>query len=237
MTAPNTDSLPRHVGIIMDGNGRWAQKRNLPRTFGHKEGAEVFKKITDLCIDRKIEYLTLYAFSTENWKRPAEETGALMKLFDVYLGDARSYSDRNVRIVFLGDKSAFGKKLSEKMTSLENDTKGNDGMTLMLAMNYGGRDDIIHAAKKAAELASEGFLKPSDINEELFSDMLYTGNAPDVDLMIRTGGEYRLSNFLIWQCAYAEFWFTDVLWPDFGAKELDGALEAFASRKRRFGGV
>ena len=221
----------------MDGNGRWAKKRNLPRTFGHKEGAEAFKKITDLCIGKNIEYLTLYAFSTENWKRPAEETSAIMTLFDKYLGDADMYSDKNVRIIFLGSKAAFGKRLSEKMIRLEEDTAGNDGMTLMLAMNYGGRDDIVTAARKAAELSADGFIKPSDIDEELFSGMLYTKNAPDVDLMIRTGGEYRLSNFLLWQCAYAEFWFTDVLWPDFGAEELDSALEAFALRKRRFGGV
>ncbi len=237
MIRPDSGVLPRHVGIIMDGNGRWAQKRGLPRTLGHTEGAAVFRRVTDLCADAGIEYLTVYAFSTENWKRPPEETGALMALFERYLGDVKKYAEKNIRIVFLGDKTPFGKRLVPKMTELEEKTAENDGMTLMIAMNYGGRDDIVYAAKKAAGLAAEGFLKPDDITEELFSDMLYTGNAPAVDLMIRTGGEYRLSNFLIWQCAYAEFWFTDVLWPDFGESELEQALEVYSSRKRRFGGV
>ena len=231
------DRLPVHVGFIMDGNGRWAKKRGLPRSLGHKEGAAVFKKIADYCLDLGIKYITFYAFSTENWKRPADEVNAIMDLFDAYLDDVGKYAAKKTRIVFLGDKAPFRKSIRDKMIDIENKTRDFDAMTLMLAMNYGGRDDIVHAAKKAVQLASEGYLKPEDITEDMFSKLLYTDGMPDVDLVIRPSGEYRLSNFLIWQCAYAEYYFSDVLWPDFKAADLDKALEEYASRNRRFGGV
>lgn len=231
------DKLPVHVGFIMDGNGRWAKKRGLPRSLGHKEGAAVFKKIADYCLDLGIKYITFYAFSTENWKRPADEVNAIMDLFDAYLDDVGKYAAKKTRIVFLGDKAPFRKSIRDKMIDIENKTRDFDAMTLMLAMNYGGRDDIVRAAKKAVQLASEGYLKPEDITEDMFSKLLYTEGMPDVDLVIRPSGEYRLSNFLIWQCAYAEYYFSDVLWPDFKTADLDKALEEYASRNRRFGGV
>lgn len=231
------DKLPVHVGFIMDGNGRWAKKRGLPRSLGHKEGAAVFKKIADYCLDLGIKYITFYAFSTENWKRPADEVNAIMDLFDAYLDDVGKYAAKKTRIVFLGDKAPFRKSIRDKMIDIENKTRDFDAMTLMLAMNYGGRDDIVHAAKKAVQFASEGYLKPEDITEDMFSKLLYTDGMPDVDLVIRPSGEYRLSNFLIWQCAYAEYYFSDVLWPDFKTADLDKALEEYASRNRRFGGV
>lgn len=233
----SSEKLPRHVGFIMDGNGRWAQKRGLPRKMGHREGALVFKRIADYCREIGIKYVTFYAFSTENWKRPADEVNALMDIFDKYLDDAEEYAEKKTRMVFLGDKAPFRESIRNKMLSLEERTREFEKCTLMLAMNYGGRDDIVYAAKKAAELASSGYIGIDDINEEMFGKLLYTGNAPDVDLVIRPSGEYRLSNFLIWQCAYAEYYFSDVLWPDFKASDLDRALKAYSERNRRFGGV
>lgn len=221
----------------MDGNGRWAQKRGLPRTAGHKAGAETFKKIVDACRKIGIKYLTFYAFSTENWKRPKDEVDTLMELFYRYIDDAYGFSGKKARIRFLGDKSPFPQKLREKMEKLEKDSAAYDSITIMLAMNYGGRDDILYAAKRAAELAAAGDIKVSDIDEKVFGGLLYTGSAPDADLVIRTSGEERISNFLLWQSAYAEFYFTDVLWPDFNEKELMKAIEVYSSRKRRFGGV
>lgn len=233
----SSEKLPRHVGFIMDGNGRWAQKRGLPRKMGHRAGAEVFKKIGDRCREIGIEYATFYAFSTENWKRPADEVEALMDIFDRYLDDAEEYAEKKTRMIFLGDKAPFRESIREKMLSLEERTREFDSFTIMLAMNYGGRDDIVYAAKKAAELVSSGYIGSGDITEEMFGKLLYTGNAPDVDLVIRPSGEFRLSNFLIWQCAYAEYYFSDVLWPDFKASDLDKALKAYSERDRRFGGV
>ena len=233
----STEKLPRHVGFIMDGNGRWAQKRGLPRKMGHRAGAEVFKKIADYCREIGIKYVTFYAFSTENWKRPADEVGALMDLFDKYLDDAEEYARKKTRMVFLGDKAPFRESIQRKMLSIEERTSQFDSCTVMLAMNYGGRDDIVYAAKKAAELVSSGYMSSDDITEDMFGSLLYTGNAPDVDLVVRPSGEYRLSNFLIWQCAYAEYYFSDVLWPDFTTSDLDKALTAYSERNRRFGGV
>ncbi len=230
-------TIPSHIGIIMDGNGRWAKKRGLPRTFGHREGANTFNKISSACRKRGVKYLTVYAFSTENWKRPKEEVDELMRLFNNYIDDAFDDGKENVRIIFLGSKEPFDKPLRDKMEQLEKDTAHFDGMTLMLAMNYGGRDDIVHATKKLASKLSNGEINLDDINEEAFAKELYTTNTPDVDLLIRPGGEYRISNFLLWQSAYAEFYFTDVLWPDFNEKELDNAIEVFSRRNRRFGGV
>lgn len=227
--------LPVHIGFIMDGNGRWAAKRGLPRKFGHREGAAVFKKIADHCIDIGIKYVTFYAFSTENWKRPDDEVNALMELFDKYLDDVYEYAEKKTRVVFLGDKSPFRPSIQDKMLKLEEQTRNFDRCTIMLAMNYGGRDDIVYAAKRTAELVKSGHIAPEDINEQLFGELLYTGNAPDVDLVVRPGGEHRLSNFLIWQCAYAEFWSCDTLWPDFKPSDLDRAIDDFSERNRRFG--
>lgn len=231
------EQLPQHIGFIMDGNGRWAKKRGLPRKFGHREGAKTFKKIVRYCRNLGIRYISFYAFSTENWKRPEDEVNAIMKLFDQYIDDVRGFFDEETRMVFLGDKSKFTDSLQKKMYALEADTAHYDQMTLMIAANYGGRDEIAHAARALAEQVKAGTLNPEDITEDSVSANLYTAGIPDVDLLIRPSGELRLSNYLIWQTAYAEFYFTDVLWPDFDEKQLDRALIDFASRNRRFGGV
>ena len=235
--AVSKEKLPVHVGFIMDGNGRWASKRGLPRSIGHKEGAETFNRITRRCKDLGIKYVTYYAFSTENWSRPADEVSALMKLFEQYLGDAEKYVKDNTRLIFLGDKSKFSEKLRLRMEELEEKSRDFDSMTVLLAMNYGGRDEIVRAARRAAALVKDRSITLDQIDESLFSSLLYTGGIPDPDLIIRPGGEKRLSNFLTWESAYSEFSFTDVLWPDFNAKELDKALEDFAQRGRRFGGI
>ncbi|MBQ8905336.1 MAG: isoprenyl transferase [Ruminococcus sp.] len=234
---PPPEQLPQHIGFIMDGNGRWAKKRGLPRKFGHREGAKTFKKIVRYCRNLGIRYISFYAFSTENWKRPEDEVNAIMKLFDQYIDDVRGFFDEETRMVFLGDKSKFTDSLQKKMYALEADTAHYDQMTLMIAANYGGRDEIAHAARALAEQVKAGTLNPEDITEDSVSANLYTAGIPDVDLLIRPSGELRLSNYLIWQTAYAEFYFTDVLWPDFDEKQLDRALIDFASRNRRFGGV
>lgn len=237
MSGLNSSNLPVHIGFIMDGNGRWAKKRGLERKFGHKEGARTFRKIVSYCKELGIKYVTFYAFSTENWKRPKDEVEAIMALFDQYLDEVREHTKENVRVMFIGDKSAFDENFRNKMIALEEDSKDFDAMTLILAINYGGRDDIIYAAKQAAELVKNGSISSSQIDEGLFSGLLYTRGVPDVDYIIRPSGELRLSNFLIWQAAYAEYYFTDVLWPDFGKRDLDKALDEFKNRKRRFGGV
>lgn len=229
--------LPEHIAFIMDGNGRWARKRGLPRKFGHREGAKNFKRIARYCKDIGIKNISFYAFSTENWKRPKDEVDAIIELFREYIVDVRNYIGEEVRVIFLGDKTIFDDDLQKKMNDLEADTKDNHEMTMLLAINYGGRDDIVHAAKKLAAKAVEGAIKPEDITEEMLGGQLYTLDVPDVDLMIRPSGELRISNFLIWQSAYAEFYFTDILWPDFSPKELEAALVDFAGRSRRFGGV
>ncbi|MDE6762192.1 MAG: di-trans,poly-cis-decaprenylcistransferase [Oscillospiraceae bacterium] len=221
----------------MDGNGRWAQKRGLPRKFGHREGAAAFRKIARYCKKIGIRYITFYAFSTENWSRPKDEIDELMKLFGEYIDEVSDYAEENTRLIFLGDKSAFGKEMADKMSELERNSRDFSDMTLMLAMNYGGRNDIVHAARQIAAMVENKEIRHTDVDESLISGLLYTGGIPDADLIIRPSGEKRLSNFLIWQSAYAELYFTDVLWPDFTPKELDKALEDFASRKRRFGGV
>lgn len=237
MSELNSAGFPVHIGFIMDGNGRWAKKRGLERKFGHKEGARTFRKIVSYCKELGIKYITFYAFSTENWKRPKDEVESIMALFNQYLDEVREHTKENVRVMFIGDKSAFDEKFRNKMIALEEDSKDFDAMTLILAINYGGRDDIIFAAKQAAELVKEGTISSSQIDESLFSNLLYTKGIPDVDYIIRPSGELRLSNFLIWQAAYAEYYFTDILWPDFDKKDLDKALDEFKNRKRRFGGV
>lgn len=230
-------NLPVHIGFIMDGNGRWAQKRGLPRKLGHREGAQAFRKIARYCKKIGIKYITFYAFSTENWKRPKDEIDELMWLFGEYLGEVEDYAKDKTRLIFLGDKSAFGDTLERRMIELEEKSSEFDEMILMLAMNYGGRDDIVHAVKQIASLAANREIRPGDIDESLVSSLLYTKGMPDVDLLIRPSGEKRISNFLLWQSAYAEFYYTDVLWPDFTPKELDKAIDEYASRNRRFGGL
>lgn len=229
--------LPRHVGFIMDGNGRWAKKRGLPRSFGHREGAKNFKKIVRYCKDIGLKNISFYAFSTENWQRPDDEVSTIMELFRDYIVDVRNFLSENTRMIFLGDKSAFDDDLREKMIKLEQDTAHYTEMNLMMAVNYGGRDEIAHSARILAQQAVEGKIKPDEITEQSVADNLYTAGFPDVDLLIRPSGELRLSNYLIWQCAYAEYYFTDVLWPDFSPKDLDKALIEFQNRNRRFGGV
>lgn len=231
------DNLPEHIAFIMDGNGRWAKKRGLPRRFGHREGAKTFKKITRYCKDIGIKNVTFYAFSTENWKRPEDEVSAIIELFREYIIDVRNYIGEEVRVLFLGDKTIFDDDLQKKMNDLEEDTKDYNKMTMLLAINYGGRDEIVHASKILSEQVRSGKIQPDEITEDMFQGYLYTADVPDVDLMIRPSGELRLSNFLIWQSAYAEFYFTDVLWPDFSPYELNKALIDFGKRSRRFGGV
>ncbi|MDE6834403.1 MAG: di-trans,poly-cis-decaprenylcistransferase [Ruminococcus sp.] len=229
--------LPQHVGFIMDGNGRWAKKRGLPRSFGHREGAKNFKKIVRYCKDIGLKNISFYAFSTENWQRPTDEINTIMELFRDYIVDVRNFLSENTRMIFLGDKSAFDDDLREKMIKLEEDTAHYKEMNLMMAVNYGGRDEIAHSARMLAQQAIDGKIKPEDITEKSVADNLYTAGFPDVDLLIRPSGELRLSNYLIWQCAYAEYYFTDVLWPDFSPKDLDKALIEYNNRNRRFGGV
>jgi len=225
--------LPRHVGIIMDGNGRWAKKRLLPRTAGHVQGAKAMKKCVRHCIDIGLECVTFYAFSTENWKRPKEEVNAIMKLLSDYLDDALKSPEDDVSMRFLGDPEPLPEELKEKMRRVTEISRDNKGLICCFAINYGGRDDIVHAAKELLKSGAD----PDSITEESISEHLYTAGLPDVDLIIRPSGEQRISNFLIWQSAYAEYVFMDVLWPDFGDRELDSALEEFARRNRRFGGI
>ncbi len=229
-------TLPVHLGIIMDGNGRWAKKRGMPRTFGHKAGAEAMRKILRECREIGIKYVTCYAFSTENWKRPKEEVDVLMRLFDEYLDEAEERFDKS-RLVFIGDKSLFSSSLREKMIRLEKETADIEGFTIFLAMNYGGRDEVVRAARILAEKAAAGEISPADIDEDAIERELYTYPAPDCDYIIRTSGEQRLSNFLMWQGTYSELYFTDTLWPDFDKKELYLALEEYSRRQRRFGGI
>ena len=230
--------LPVHIGIIMDGNGRWAQKRFLPRSAGHRAGAQNFRTITRYCSKIGIRYLTVYAFSTENWNRPSDEVGALLRLFQEYLEEAlRDFMDENIRVRFIGDVSAFPAELRGLIQEVEEASACKTGMVLNLAMNYGGRAEITRAAKKVAQEAVSGSLRPEELTEERFAQYLYTGSQPDPDLIIRPSGEERLSNFLLWQSAYAEVVDFDILWPDFKTSDLDRAIEIYSSRQRRFGGV
>ncbi|MBO4264870.1 MAG: di-trans,poly-cis-decaprenylcistransferase [Clostridia bacterium] len=222
---------PRHIAFIMDGNGRWAKMRNMPRENGHKEGAKTFRKVVDMCKDRGIDAITFYAFSSENWKRPKHEVDAIMLLFRDYLIDALDEIVKNdVRIVFLGDRTPLAQKLITLMDEVEQKSKNNK-LLLNIAINYGGKQEIVTAVNKALK---EG---KTEITEEDIQNNLYTVLSGDPDLIVRTGGEIRISNYLIWQSAYSEFYFTDVLWPDFDEKELDKAIGAYMSRQRRFGGL
>lgn len=241
MELPPKEAFPRHIGIIMDGNGRWAEKRGLPRSEGHSAGAKVFRSISDHAYDIGIECVTFYAFSTENWKRPVSEVRALMKLFKEYLVEAEDIMDerqkRGYCLRFIGDIGSIPSELTKLCNETETDITDKTKTIINIALNYGGRDEIIHSAKKLAEKVQAGEIKPDDINEELFENELYTKGMPPVDLIIRPSGEYRISNFMLWQSAYAEFWYSDILWPDFTTDDFDKAICDYAQRNRRFGGV
>ena len=231
------ENLPKHVGIIMDGNGRWAKRRGLPRKSGHGMGAKTFEIISEFAGDIGLHSVTFYAFSTENWKRDKEEVEALMVLLEDYLDNGLTkLAGRNARIRFIGDRSAFSESFQKKQKHMEEATKENSGLLLNIALNYGSRDEITRMVRSVAEKSARGELRPEDINEKFISDMLDTAGLPDVDLIIRPSGERRLSNFLMWQCAYAELWFDDVLWPDFSKNDLLRAIADFQNRDRRFGG-
>ena len=223
--------LPRHIAIIMDGNGRWAKKRGLPRTVGHKVGAETFRKIALYCKALGVEYLTIYAFSTENWKRPADEVSTLMSLLKKYMQEAIDTMERDqMKLRFFGDLSALSPELQALAHKANEVADRVEGFQANLCINYGGRDEILHAARECAAAGEE-------MTEENLERHLYSAGIPDPELIIRPGGELRLSNFLLWQCAYSEFYFCDTLWPDFGERDLDEAIVAFQQRDRRFGGV
>lgn len=226
-----------HIGIIMDGNGRWAKKRGLPRTAGHARGVTVFQDITRYCNQLGLSAVTYYAFSTENWSRPPEEVQKIMSLLKEYLHKAFDYKKENNRVRFLGDPTPLDPEIRQMMTEIEEGSRDKTGMTLNLAINYGGRAEIVQGAQKLARQCLAGALRPEEITESLFSEQLYTAGEPDPDIILRPSGEKRLSNFLLWQCAYSEFIYMNVLWPDFKRRDLDAALEEYASRSRRFGGV
>lgn len=228
--------IPKHVAIIMDGNRRWAKKRGLPTQLGHSEGANTLEKMADICEDLGIKYLTVYAFSTENWKRSEEEVDHLMKLLAKHIKEFdKKIKNRNVRFRLVGEISRLNKDLQDGIIEIEERTKNNTGLTVNIAINYGGRAEIAIATQKIAEDVKNDKIKIEDINEELIYKYLQTKESPDPDLLIRTGGEQRLSGFLLWQSSYSELYFTDVLWPDFDKKELEKAIEEFNNRKRNFG--
>lgn len=236
--APQVDfaRLPRHVAIILDGNGRWAKARGLPRTAGHGAGAEAFRRIGNYCKDIGIEYLTVYAFSTENWKRPPEEVRTIMDIFEKYMMEALSIMERDrFKMRFFGDISALSPRLQELMAAAEEKSTHYEGCQMNMCINYGGRDEIIRAVRRYAQEFKDG--TAPELTEETFGNYLYSAGIPDPDLIIRTSGEERLSNFLPWQGAYSELYFTDVLWPDFTERDMDAALAEFQRRDRRFGGV
>ena len=238
---PQFSVLPRHVGIIMDGNGRWAQQRGLPRYKGNIEGAKTFRKIGEFAGNLGIECLTFYAFSTENWKRPPEEVAAIMDLFREYLRELderkAENEEKGIKVNFIGDRTGIPKDILKMMGYSERITRKKDHVILNIAINYGGRQEILHSVQEIAKEVEKGKLKSSEITEDMISDHLYTGGLPDPDLIIRPSGEYRLSNFLLWQSAYSEFWYSDILWPDFTEEDFTAALREFEKRNRRFGGV
>lgn len=232
--------VPRHIAVIMDGNGRWAKKRGLPRKAGHKVGAETFRTIATYCKDIGVQYFTVYAFSTENWKRPQDEVDALMNLFRTYLREAaETMVARGVAVRVLGDLSVLPEDIRRQIDEVHAlaDTLGENAATASLCINYGGRDEIKNAMRALAKQVQDGTLKPEDITEDSISQNLYTAHMPDPDLIIRPSGEIRTSNFLLWQSAYSEYYFTDVLWPDFSTQDMDAAIADFNRRSRRFGGV
>ena len=230
--------LPVHIGIIMDGNGRWAKKRGLPRSAGHSAGADSLKKIVTECNKMGIKYITVYAFSTENWKRPKEEVDYLMNLLMDYLKNAETtLAGENVVIKAIGSRKELSDELCEQIKKTEEFTKNNDGIVMNIALNYGSREEIVNSVKKICKNVQNGGCSIEDINSEMISDNLYTASQPDPDLIIRTSGEERISNFLLWQLAYSELWFTDKLWPDFNINDLHQAIIDYQNRNRRYGGV
>ena len=230
--------IRQHVALILDGNGRWAKKRGLPRTAGHKKGCEAVENIVEVAARMGIRYLTVYGFSTENWKRPEEEVSTLMQLFRFYAKRLQKIAmANNVRVRMIGERSRFAPDLQKAIEGLETSTKDNTGLTFVIAVNYGGRDEITRAVRRMTQDAKNGIIEPSDITEDTVASYLDTAGMPDPDLMIRTSGELRLSNYLLWQLAYAELYVTDCLWPDFDREELENAIRAFNRRDRRFGGI
>lgn len=230
--------LPEHIGVIMDGNGRWAKKRGLPRSAGHKAGADSLKKIVTACNKLGIKYITVYAFSTENWSRPKDEVDYLMGLLLGYLKDAENtLAGENVVIRAIGSRAELSEEIQEQIIKTENFTSKNTGIVMNIALNYGSREEITHAVRNICRDVESGSLKAEDISQEIISSELYTGGQPDPDLLIRTSGEIRLSNFMLWQLAYSEMYFTNKLWPDFTVKDLEDAIIEFQKRNRRFGGV
>lgn len=231
-----THNQLNHIAVIMDGNGRWATKRGLPRTAGHKKGAEVVVQIAKAAKEFGVKYLTLYAFSTENWKRSPEEVGALMQLLRQYLDkNFKELEQNDVKIRFIGERYMLDADIVEKMERLEQNTAKNQSLVLQIALSYGSRQEIVNAAKKLAERVKNGDMQLKDIDEQAFSDVLYTGGIPDPDLLIRTSGEQRISNYLLWQIAYSELFFTKTLWPDFAKEEFKSIIENYQTRERRYG--
>ena len=231
-----TRPVPEHIAIIMDGNGRWAKKRGMPRSYGHKRGAKVFEEIAEYCDKIGVKYLTVYAFSTENWARPKEEVDALMKLFRDYLISSNARSE-TISVRFIGDLTVLDEDMQQLIAKREAETRGRTGLTTIIAINYGGRDEILHAARKLAQKAADGLLDPEKIDRNTFESELYTAGIPDPDLILRPSGEERLSNFLLWQASYSEFVYMDTLWPDFTPELLEQAIAEFNRRNRRYGGI
>ncbi len=226
-------NIPNHIAIIMDGNGRWAKRQGLPRTAGHAAGSRKFKEIARYCNKIGVKYLTVYAFSTENWRRPKEEVDAIMNLFRDYLRDSANFKSENIMLSFIGDREGMPDDIKALMEQAEYDSKDATGLRVYMAINYGGRDELVHAVR---DIVREG-IAPDAITEDTVSERIYTKDYPDPELIIRPSGEYRLSNFLIWQSAYSEFWFSNVLWPDFTPADLEKAIDDYNLRNRRFGGV
>lgn len=230
--------VPAHIAIVMDGNGRWAKKRGLPRTAGHAVGAETFRKIANYSKSIGLRYLTVYAFSTENWKRSEEEVAAIMELLEKYLREAIRDMDKNrVKFYFFGDLTRLSPELQQEAQEAMERSKKYEGVQVNFCLNYGARDEIVRAARAFAQKCADGEAKPEDLTEEGFSDLLYSAGVPDPDLIIRPSGEIRTSNFLLWQSAYSEYYFCDTLWPDFSEKDLEKAIESYNHRNRRYGGV
>lgn len=231
-------NIPQHIAIILDGNGRWAKKKGMPRNYGHTQGSKNVERICEEAYNLGVKYLTVYAFSTENWKRPQDEVDALMNLLRKYMKTCLKTAEKNrMRVRVLGDKTALDSDIRQRIAKLEEATKDNDGLHFQIALNYGSRDEMVRAMRKMCADCKSGQMEVEQINEAMFETYLDTYGIPDPDLMIRTSGEQRLSNYLLWQLAYSEFYFTDVLWPDFTKEELIKAIEYYNGRDRRFGGV
>lgn len=231
-------NVPKHIAIILDGNGRWAKKKGMPRNYGHAQGSKNVERICEDAYRLGVKYLTVYAFSTENWKRPQDEVDALMNLLRNYMKTCLKTAEKNrMKVRVLGDKTALDEDIKSRIEELEEATKDNDGLNFQIALNYGSRDEMVRAMKRMCMDCKMGTVEPEQISEALFESYLDTHDIPDPDLMIRTSGEQRLSNYLLWQLAYSEFYFTDVLWPDFTKEELIKAIEYYNGRDRRFGGV